>query len=102
MPENNSLAIIGDQDIVLGFAAMGFKVYALEEKDAPGRVLEEVAASDCAICLVQENLYQAKTAQIKTYGKMPLPVFIPFSKDQGTGLLNKIIKDIRIRATGAL
>ena len=40
MPENNSLAIIGDQDIVLGFAAMGFKVYALEEKDAPGRVRE--------------------------------------------------------------
>ncbi|MFA5090217.1 MAG: V-type ATP synthase subunit F [Candidatus Omnitrophota bacterium] len=106
MPEGfvvgNALAIIGDEDIVLGFSALGFKVYTAKEIPQFEKALEDIVNNQTGVCLVQDNIYQAQEERINSYKKMPLPIFIPFSKDGGTDFLDKMVKGIQIRATGAL
>ena len=105
MPEvssGNPFAVIAAEDIVLGFKALGFKVYGVK-KEATDlvAVLEEIIKQGTAVCLMQEDIYAKLEEQIKSYAKQPLPVFIPFSKGRDMSLLDKVVKDIRIRATGA-
>jgi vacuolar-type H+-ATPase subunit F/Vma7 len=100
MPEEKSLAIIGDEDIISGFSALGFKIYAVKTQQEFKSALDEVVHQNKIVCLVQENIYQAARDQITNYQNLPLPVFVPFSKDSKTDFLGKIVRDIRLRATG--
>lgn len=104
MPEetylDKPLAVIGDEDVVVGFKALGLKVYAVKELQESSRLLDEVVSKKLAICLVQDNLYQALESQINSYKHLALPIFIPFAKDAKMALLDSIVKNIRLRATG--
>ncbi len=100
MPENNSLAIIGEEDAVLGFGALGFKIYAVGEEADFKKILDEVLRDKTMICLVQDYIYQRAIEEINKYRSLPLPVFIPFGKDANTDLLDTMIKEIRLKATG--
>jgi len=100
MPEDNPLVIIGEEDIVSGFKALGFKPYGIKEPKEFKTALDEAMSENPAICLVQEDIYLALEAQIKSYKNLALPVFIPFAKSGDMDFLNNIIKDIRLRATG--
>jgi len=127
MPEElileNSLSIIADEDVVLGFKALGFKVYPvrnkspketappigeisngvypLKEPEELKKVLDEVLKEKVAICLVQDDIYCIAQQMLNSYKQLPLPIFIPFSRKLRGDLLDNIIKDIRLRATGA-
>ena len=105
MPEalslNTALAIVGDEDLVLGFKALGFKVYAVSKPQDFQSTIDKLAEEKIAVCLVQDNIYNAAIEQINNYRYLTLPVFVPFSKDTKTDLLDKLIKDIRLKATGA-
>ncbi|MCM8795383.1 MAG: V-type ATP synthase subunit F [Candidatus Omnitrophica bacterium] len=96
----DSLAIIGDEDMVLGFRALGFKDYPLKEPKEFKAILEKILKTDTAICLIQDDFYLKVQEELKSYAGFGLPVFIPFSKTAKADLLDKIIKDIRLRATG--
>jgi vacuolar-type H+-ATPase subunit F/Vma7 len=100
LEKNFAFAIIGEEDVVLGFEALGFKVFAIREPQDFNAVLADATSQKIAIYLVQENIYRAQESQINSYRNFALPVFIPFSKDAKTPLLDTIIKDIRLRATG--
>lgn len=97
----NPLAIMGEEDVVAGFSGLGFKVYAIKEKEQLAALLEEVVKQDNLVCLVQDNIYQAIEGLIDTYKNLPFPIFIPFSKNLTFDLLQERIKNIRIKATGA-
>ena len=99
-PLEGSLAIIGDEDIVLGFQALGFRIYPVSQLQESKAALEEIVQQACAVCLVQDNIYLAAQEEINNYKNLPFPVFIPFSKSQEKGLLETMVKDIRLRATG--
>lgn len=105
MPENlsleNPLVIIGDADVVLGFSALGFQVYPLREPSEFKSVLAEVVRHKIGICLLQDNIYENAKDQIESFKGLALPVFIPFSKTKKADLLESLIKDIRLKATGA-
>lgn len=104
MPEEdtlpNSLAIVGSEDLVLGFRALGFKVYPAQDKEQVEAALAESAHKGCAVCLVQEELYSLAKESIDSFRDSSLPIFVPFTKDYRTELLDRIVKDIRLRATG--
>jgi len=104
MPEATSgdkpLVIIGDEDVILGFSALGFKAYALKGPQEFSLTLEEVLRGGCAICLVQDNFYAAVEVQASHFKELALPIFIPFSRQGRIDLLDDIVKDIRLRATG--
>lgn len=97
MPEENNLVILGDEDVVLGFRALGFKIYTAEFEKA----LDEIVEAKTGICLVQDNIYKQQEEKINSLRRLALPIFIPFTKDSRLDLLDSIVKDIRIRATGA-
>ena len=105
MPENNDpdnlLAIIGDEDRVLGFRALGFTVYPVEDRGGCIRALEAVAHKKAAICLVQDTFYRMAEEEIDGYRKMPLSIFIPFGATERTSLLDEMVRGIRLKATGA-
>ena len=96
----NSLAIVGNEDLVLGFRALGFKVYPAQDKEQVEAALAESANQGCAVCLVQEELYSLAKESIDSFRDSPSPIFIPFAKDYRTELLDRIVRDIRLRATG--
>jgi V/A-type H+-transporting ATPase subunit F len=96
----NSLAIVGNEDLVLGFRALGFKVYPAQNKEQVEEALAESANQGCAVCLVQEELYSLAKESIDSFRDSPSPIFIPFAKDYRTELLDRIVRDIRLRATG--
>lgn len=95
------LAIIGDEDIVLGFKALGFKVYPIKESEQLDTTLDEIVTGEIAICLVQEDIYKARLDKIDSFRNLAQPIFIPFDKFAKMSLLETIVKDIRLRATGA-
>lgn len=104
MPEDSvsekPMAIVGDEDVVSGFRALGFKTYAIKEPKETGVVLDEVVQQKCAVCLVQDNIYLEAQNQISKYKNLPLPIFIPFARKVKADLLETLIKDMRLRATG--
>jgi vacuolar-type H+-ATPase subunit F/Vma7 len=104
MPEerycDKPFAIIGEEDLVLGFQALGFRVYPARDEGQTKAALTEVLLEKAAICLVQDNLYQGAKEEIDNYRNLPLPIFIPFAKDTGMSLLESMVKDLRLRAIG--
>jgi len=99
---DNALVIIGDEDVISGFKALGFKTYFIKEHQGAVAVIDEALEEKPCICLVQENLYSLAEDRIREYKTLPLPIFIPFSPKADWSLLQNMLKEIRIRATGAL
>ena len=104
MPESltleKPLAIVGDEDVVMGFKALGFKVYPVKEPQEVGAVLNEIVSEKVAVCLVQDNIYRLAKDRINSYRNLTLPIFIPFNKFSEMALLDNLVRDIRLRATG--
>ena len=96
----NPLAIIGREDVISGFRALGFKVYALNDSQEFRNILEEIVNEKIVACLVQDDIYHRYELEINNYRSSPLPIFIPFSQEDKTDLLDKMIRDIRLKATG--
>lgn len=96
----NSFVVIGDEDWVSGFKMLRFRVYSLRGAEEFKTILEEVLRDKTAVCLVQDDIYSSAQEQINNYRSLPLPIFIPFSKTGQTDLLDGIIKEIRLKATG--
>ncbi|MCX5702319.1 MAG: V-type ATP synthase subunit F [Candidatus Omnitrophica bacterium] len=94
------LVIIGNEDTVGGFKALGFKVYPIKEHQDLKAIFDEVVQAQCAACLVEENIYLRAQDVVNSYKDLTLPIFIPFSKDAKNLLLESIVKDIKLRATG--
>lgn len=105
MPEeerlSSPLAIIGNEDLVAGFKALGFKVYKVKAENEFKIALEKVIAEKNAICLIQDNIYASARSEIDKHRQLPLPVFVPFIKDTAADLLDEILRSIRLKATGA-
>ena len=95
MPEELRLekpfAIVADEDVAAGFKGLGFQAFP---------TLEEAVNQQAAICLVQDDIYQEHKGFINNYKGLPLPIFIPFARNLKADLLDGIVKDIRLRATG--
>lgn len=100
VPLEKSLAIIGDEDVILGFQSLGFKVYGVRDAGSLKGALDEIAQQQTAVCLVQDDLYRLGQEQINSYRNLALPIFVPFKRNIAESLLGNIVKDIRLRATG--
>lgn len=106
MPETlsleNPLVIVGDEDVISGFKALGFKTYALKEEKDFEIIFKELVHSKTAVCLIQDKLYRIASDIIDSYRDLPLPIVIPFAASGAMDELDGLVKDIRLRATGKL
>jgi len=96
------LVIFGAEDVILGFKALGFHVVAVRDATELKAVLPAAVEGGAIVCLVEESLYQDALADIGRYKNLPYPIFIPFAADAKTDLLDKLVKEIRLKATGVV
>ncbi|MCM8780569.1 MAG: V-type ATP synthase subunit F [Candidatus Omnitrophica bacterium] len=105
MPEEalleNPIAVIGDEDLVLGLKVLGFKIYPVCGPQDYNTVFAKLLNDKVAICLMEDKVYQVLTDKINSSGGQNLPIIIPFSKSGKTELLETILKNVRLRAQGA-
>jgi vacuolar-type H+-ATPase subunit F/Vma7 len=96
------LAIFGTEDLILGFKALGFQIYPVNDATEFKAVLPAAVEQGAVVCLVEESLYQGAPLAIGRYKNLPWPIFIPFARDGKTDLLDKLVKEIRLKATGVV
>jgi V/A-type H+/Na+-transporting ATPase subunit F len=97
----HDICIIGDKDSVLGFKALGYTIYAVEDAFEAERVFERVADEHAVIFIVEEYAEQIKSS-IDKYREKKLPAVIPVPGSAGAkGLGISIIRDAMERAVGA-
>jgi len=104
-PETKSLqplVIFGAEDVILGFKALGFHTYPANDATEFKAVLPAAVEGGAVVCLVEESLYQGAPLDIGRYKNLPWPIFIPFARDAKTDLLDKLVKEIRLKATGVV
>lgn len=98
----NNFAILGEEDLILGFKALGFKTYSVNDEALLEGVLGKIISDKTGICLVSEKFWLKLANQIKNLKIDVFPIFLPFSLGEGKDnkVLDSIIKEIKLKATG--
>lgn len=96
------IGVIGDKDSVLGFMAVGFKVFTEDEPQEAAKLLRKLANEDYAIIYITENLAFRMEEEIARYKDRPTPAVIVIpGKDGTTGYGMTNLKKSVERAVGA-
>jgi V/A-type H+-transporting ATPase subunit F len=96
------IGVIGEKDAVLGFKALGFSVFPVENKEQAARVLSELAADRYAVIYVTEQTAVGIENEINKYRDNRFPAVIPIPGIQGNvgmGMLG--VKKCVEKAVGA-
>jgi V/A-type H+-transporting ATPase subunit F len=96
------IAVVGDQDSVLGFKALGLDVHSVETVDEAKRVVHTLAKENCAIIYLTEQLAAQMQAEIARYKDALTPAIILIPGKEGSlgiGMAN--VKTAVERAVGA-
>jgi len=72
----SNIAVIGDNESILGFKALGFDVYHAVDFDTGRKILHQLAQSNTAIILVVEDLAFVLQEDIKHYESQISPAII--------------------------
>lgn len=96
------IGVIGDKDSVLGFMAIGYSVYPVQDIIEAAETLQRLAREEFAIIFVTEELARDISHIIDKYKSEPLPAIICIPGKTGTtGYgMNNIKKSVE-RAIGA-
>ena len=96
------IAVLGDQDSVLGFKALGLDVYPAESVEAARESLHRLAKEDYAIIYLTERLAAGLEPEIARYKDdlTPAIILIP-GKDGSLGIGMAQVKKSVERAVGA-
>ncbi len=99
----NKIAIIGDRDLVEGFAAAGFQVFSPEDKtEAITLSLDEVVQGNFSLCFILERYALKISEKIRELEERIYPaiVVVPdYRRDFGQSA--ESLKEIVIRAIGS-
>lgn len=96
------IGVIGDKDSVLGFMAIGFSVYPVNDVIEAGETLQKLVKDDFAIIFVTEDIACGISHIIDKYKSEPLPSIICIPGKVGTtGYGIAQIKKCVERAVGA-
>jgi V/A-type H+-transporting ATPase subunit F len=99
----HKIAAVGEEDIVLGFKALGIEIYPVDDPEATVTVVSQLMNSpDYGIVLVSESLAEKVEALRVEIGSRPLPSLVYIPGSQGSqGFAMQRIRKIIERAVGA-
>ena len=91
--ENYRIAVLGDQDSVLGFKALGLDVYPAETVEAAREILHRLAKENTAIIYLTEELAAGLEHEIARYkdALTPAIILIPGKSGSFTVLVLSLI-----------
>ena len=98
----NKIAIIGDKDLVEGFAVAGFSVFSpTDERQAISRTLDEVVKNNFSTCFILEKYALKIKEQIQQLQERIYPaiVVLPDYRKE-FDLTTEFLKEIIVRAIG--
>lgn len=96
------IAVMGDQDSIYGYGALGLDTYPVKDTDEAGRTLKSLAEGHYAVIYITESLQAVLEEEIDRYASEPLPAIIPIpgvSGNTGKGMLS--VKKSVERAVGS-
>ena len=96
------IAVLGDQESVLGFKALGLDVYPAEDADTGRTMLQQLARENYAIIYLTEQLAASLEAEIARYkdNLTPAIILIP-GKEGSLGIGMAHVKKSVERAVGS-
>lgn len=96
------LAVLGDRESVMGFRALGFETYPVEDPTEAKATLRRLAEESCAVIYITEQLAQHLEEEIARYKDNPIPAIILIPGKEGTlGIGMRGVHDTVERAVGA-
>lgn len=94
--------MMGDKDSILGFKAVGFKLFPVTEAGEAQNLLERLANEQYAVIYVTEQVAKDILPAIERYADRKFPAIIPIPGNQGSlGLGIQGVKKSVERAVGA-
>ncbi len=96
------IAVVGDQDSVLGFKALGLEVHSVDDVDQARKVVHDLARDNCAIIYLTEQLAAQMQPELDRYKEALTPAIILIPGKEGSlgiGMAN--VKTAVERAVGA-
>ncbi len=70
------IAVMGDQDSIYGFAALGLEPFSITDTREAGRKLRELAEGGYAVIYITEALAAGLEPEIERYAEAGLPAII--------------------------
>ncbi|MBU1167018.1 V-type ATP synthase subunit F [Patescibacteria group bacterium] len=97
------LAILGSEDAILGFKALGVVPHAINSKDELVAKLKGICKSEeYAVVLITEDFFSEAKEEVFELSQRPLPAIIPIPSHKGTtGVGQEKIKRIVEQAVGS-
>ncbi len=96
------IAVLGDQDSVLGFKALGLDIFPVEGTDEARHALHKLAKEEYAIIYITEQLAAVLQADINKYKTSVTPAVILIPGKAGSlGLGAQALQSAIERAVGA-
>lgn len=96
------IAVLGDRQSVIGFAALGLRIYPTEDKAEALKIFKNLARDEeIAIIYVTERLHSALKAEIEKYQDITTPAVILIPDARGSlGLGKSALQTAIERAVG--
>ncbi len=80
----HKVAVVGDRDSVLGFRALGVKVFTALEATETRRIVDKLAKDNYGIIFITEQLAQLIPETIERYNNEITPAVILIPSNQGS------------------
>ncbi len=77
------VGVIGDKDSVLGFTAIGFEAFPVENAEQAEKLLRELAEKDFAVLYVTEQVAASLESVLALYRNRRFPAIIPIPGVRG-------------------
>lgn len=96
------IGVIGEKDAVLGFKALGFSVFPVENKEQAEKTLSELVRDNYAVIYITEQTAVNIVNEINQYRDRRFPAVIPIPGIQGSlGIGMQGVKKCVEKAVGA-
>lgn len=99
----HKIAAVGEEDIILGFKALGIETHPVAEaKDVVALLEHLINSKEYGIIFVSESMAEKVEGLMTEYGSLPLPSVVYIPGSQGSqGFAMKRIRGIIEKAVGA-
>jgi len=96
------IAIIGDNNIILGFKALGVNTFSVKNKFETEQALDKIKSeNDYGIIFITENFTEQVKEKLEEIKGEALPAIVPIPSNIKTGAGLKNLKSIVEKAVGS-
>ncbi|MFB0564989.1 MAG: V-type ATP synthase subunit F [Candidatus Aminicenantaceae bacterium] len=96
------VAIVGDENIVFAFRALGIKVFSPKSIEEAKEIMETLEKENFALCLLHQSFLEPLKKERKELEKKFCPVVVGFNDYREVpDQIKSIMKETAIKATGS-